>query len=127
VSPDRAPTGSPSWQAWAPPLDPPTAGGLPEAEAQAIAAAWWDHDPHLCAALQWEAYAATLEQTPAVSMVNTGAQSVAYGAARPGGDFGLAIARAEWHRSFCTGRSVPLVAASRSVRVSRGPSGRPVA
>lgn len=106
-------TTGPSWVAWAPPLDPPTAGGLPEAEAQAIADAWWEADPHECAALMWEAYAARLEQTPAVSMVNTGAQSVAYGTARPGGEFGLAVARAEWHRSFTTAVSVPLRAAGR--------------
>jgi hypothetical protein len=105
---------SPSWERWAPPLDPPTAGGLPEAGAQAIADAWWDEDPHLCAALMCEAYAATLPQTPAVSMVNTGAQSVAYGAAKPGGEFGLAVARAEWHRSLCSSLgSVPLRAAGR--------------
>ena len=42
------------WQAWAPPLDPPVDGGLPEAEAAAIAEALWAEDPHLCAAMQWE-------------------------------------------------------------------------
>jgi hypothetical protein len=41
-------------------------------------------------------------------MVNTGAQSVAYGTARPGGEYGLAISQAAWHRSFTSGRSVPL-------------------
>jgi hypothetical protein len=46
------------WQAWAPPLDPPAAGGLPADAALAIADACWDTDPHLCAALQWESYAA---------------------------------------------------------------------
>ena len=44
--------------AWAPPLDPPAAGGLPAFAAQAIAGATWSTDPHLCAALQWESYAA---------------------------------------------------------------------
>ena len=100
-------TGAP-WEAWAPPLDPPTAGGLPYDEAQRIAAAWWADDPHLAAALMWESYAATLDPTLAVSMVNTGAQSVSYGTARPGGEYGLAVARAEWHRSFTTAVSVPL-------------------
>jgi hypothetical protein len=92
-------TGQP-WETWAPPLDPPTAGGLPYDQAQAIADACWDEQPHLCAALQWEAYAATLPPTPSVAVVTTGAQSITYGAARPGGEYGLAIARAEWHRSF---------------------------
>jgi hypothetical protein len=73
----------------------------------------------------WEAYAARLDPTPAVSMVNTGAQSVSYGTATPTGDYGLAISCAEWHRSFCTGRSVPLRAASRGIRVNRGPGWRP--
>jgi hypothetical protein len=35
-----------------------------------------------------------------VSLVQTGAQSVSYSPAGPVGDYGLAIARAEWHRSF---------------------------
>ena len=29
---------------------PPADGGLPYDEAQAIADAWWDDEPHLCAA-----------------------------------------------------------------------------
>jgi len=101
-------TTAPPWEAWAPPLDPPTAGGLPVGQAETIAAAWWADDPHLAAALMWESYAATLDPTLAVSMVNTGAQSVSYGTARPGGEYGLAVARAEWHRSFTTAVSVPL-------------------
>jgi hypothetical protein len=64
--------GPPPWEAWAPKLDPPTSGGLPYDEAAAIAAVWWDEDPHEAAALMWEAYAARLDPTPAVSMVNTG-------------------------------------------------------
>jgi hypothetical protein len=88
------------WQSWAPPLAPPTAGGLPEDQAQAIADAWWDESPHLAAALMWEAYAATLPQTATVQSVHTGMQSVAYYPPIPGGDFGLAVARAEYHRSF---------------------------
>ena len=98
----------PPWESWAPPLNPPAAGGLPLDQAQAIADAWWATDPHLCAALQWESYAATLPMTPTVSQVATGAQSVSYSPALPGGDYGLAMARASWHRSFTTFVSVPL-------------------
>ena len=46
------------WTAWAPPLDPPAAGNLPAGAAQAIADATWSTDPHLCAALPGESYAA---------------------------------------------------------------------
>jgi hypothetical protein len=101
----------PDWRAWAPPLAPPVAGGLPEEEAAQIAADWWDEDPHLAAALMWESYAATLPQTQAVAQVATGSQSVSYNPPAPGGEFGLAIARANWHRGF-TGSlaSVPLSA-----------------
>jgi hypothetical protein len=99
-----------SWESWAPPLDPPVAGGLPVDEAQQLADAYWDDEPHLAAALMWESYAATLTPTPSVSSVQTGAQSVAYRPAMPGGDYGLAIARAQWHRSFCDiADSVPLL------------------
>ena len=109
---------SASWEAWAPPLAPPADGGLPYGEAQAIADACWADDPHLCAALQWEAYAATLPPVPSVSSVTTGYQSVSYSPAGPGGEFGLAMARATWHRSMRgTADSVPL-RAGRRVRVS---------
>lgn len=98
-----------SWEAWAPPLAPPATGGLPVDQAQAIADLYWADEPHLCAALQWEFYAGTLTPTPAVSLVQTGAQSVSYSPAGPVGDYGLAIARAAWHRSFLDGLvSVPL-------------------
>ena len=79
----------PPWESWAPPLNPPAPGGLPIDQAQAIADAWWATDPHLCAALQWESYAATLPMTPTVSQVATGAQSVSYSPAQPGGEYGL--------------------------------------
>lgn len=92
--------GGPDWRAWAPPLDPPAAGGLPEEQAEAIAADWWDIDPHEAAARMWEDYAATLPISNAVSQVATGSQSVTYSPPRPGGSYGEAIARAEWHRSF---------------------------
>jgi hypothetical protein len=98
-----------SWESWAPPLAPPADGGLPREEAEAIADACWEDEPHLCSALQWEHYAATLPPTPAVSLVQTGAQSVSYSPAGPVGDYGLAIARAQWHRSFLGSLvSVPL-------------------
>jgi hypothetical protein len=102
-------TAGPSWQAWAPPLAPPTAGGLPYGEAEAIAAALWADDPHETAALMWEAWAATLDPTHTVAQVSTGSQSVSYSPAMPGGQYGLAIARANWHRTFLGGLvSVPL-------------------
>ena len=96
------------WESWAPPLFPPTDGGLPVEEAERIAAAWWDDEPHLAAALMWEAYAATMPPELAVAQVSTGAQSVSYGRATPGGDLGAALARAQWHRSFTGAVSVPL-------------------
>jgi hypothetical protein len=103
------PGSSPSWEAWAPPLAPPADGGLPRDEAQAIADAWWDEEPHLCAALQWEAYAATLPPSLPVAQVATGMQSVSYGRAVPGGDLGAAMTRAAWHRSFLSALiSVPV-------------------
>ena len=101
--------GAPSWEAWAPPLDPPTAEGLPAEQAQVIADQWWATEPHECAARQREHCAATLPQTPVLAAVTTGAQSVAYSPAQPGGEFGLAVARAAWHRSLLpTLASVPL-------------------
>ena len=42
----------------------------------------------------WEAYAAALPPALAVAQVSTGAQSVSYGQATPGGDLGAALARA---------------------------------
>jgi hypothetical protein len=104
TTPDRPPT----WELWAPPLAPPTEGGLPYEYAAEIAEAWWEADPHLCAALQWEAYAGMLPAALAVAQVSTGAQSVSYGRATPGGDLGAAMARAAWHRSFTGAVSVPL-------------------
>lgn len=99
----------PPWSSWSPPLDPPTSGGLPYADAEQIADAYWQTDPHLCAALMWESYAATLPPGSAVSQVQTGMQSVTYNPPMPGGDYGHAISRARWHRSHCpTLASVPL-------------------
>ena len=100
----------PLWVAWAPPLNPPTEGGLPRAIAEQIATlTGWPADQHWTAAEQWEAYAATLEPTPAVSQVATGVQSVTYSPAVPAGPFGLALARAQWHRTFLdSSGSVPL-------------------
>lgn len=90
----------PLWQQWAPPLDPPTEGGLPERTAQAIYDAIWPADPYLAAAMMWESYAATLPTEASVVQVATGAQSVTYAAGTGGGAFGLAIARAKWFRSM---------------------------
>jgi len=98
----------PPWLAWAPKLDPPTAGGLPYEEAAQIAAACWADDPHLCAALQWEHYAARLDPEPAVASVTTGVQSVVYSGAAGGGEFGRAVARANWHYSQRGSQSVPV-------------------
>jgi hypothetical protein len=108
---------TPPWVAWAPPLDPPTSGGLPYDQAEMIADATWALSPHLCAALQWESYAAMLPPAPAVSQVSTGVQSVSY--AQPnGGAYGLALSRAAWHRSFLSSlESVPLVVAPVDVPV----------
>ena len=107
------------WETWAPPLSPPAENGLDADEARAIAAAWWDDDPHLAAALMWEAYAATLPPALAVSQVSTGAQTVSYGRGGiPSGELGLAMSRAAWHRSLAaTAGSVPLAQAP--------PEGRP--
>lgn len=104
---------STDWKLWAPPLDPPTDGGLPEAEGQCIADAWWAEDPHYAAALMWESYAASLPPTPLVAGVSTGVQSITYGRQPvPSGEFGMAMARATWHRSLMTTLvSVPLVVA----------------
>lgn len=101
------------WQSWAPPLNPPVDNGLPVDQAQCIADAYWATSPHLAAALMWEAYAATLPPQQAVASVSTGTQSVSYGAAVPGGELGLALSRAEWHRSFVSGQlvTIPLVIA----------------
>ena len=102
-------TSPPPWESWAPPLDPPAPGGLPIGQAQAIAQAWWELDPHLCAALMWESYAATLDPEPSVASVTTGAQSVVYSGGG-GGAFGKASARAAWHWQRCASAgSVPVV------------------
>ena len=111
----------PSWQLWAPPLDPPTAGGLPADTALLIAEATWDSDPHLCAALQWEAYAGMLPPAPAVATVSTGAQSVSYQPPLPGGEFGLAMARAQYHRSLMmTGETIPCEVAAPALTSAPG-------
>ena len=112
-------TPAPPWVAWAPPLDPPTPGGLPYDQAEQIADATWALSPHLCAALQWESYAAMQTPTPAVAQVTTGVQSVSYSPAAPTGQYGLAMARAAWHRSFLsTLESVPLQVAPVGIPMS---------
>lgn len=100
----------PPWVAWSPPLNPPSPDGLPYELAADLAADWWDVDRHRFGAEAWEAYAATLDPTPSVSSVQTGAQSVAYSPAQPSGAYGRAVARAAWHRSLCSNaESVPLI------------------
>lgn len=94
------------WEAWAPPIDPPTAGGLPADQAQCIADTWWDVEPHLAAALMWEAYAAMLPPTPTIWSASTGAQSIEMRPAQPVGTYGMAMQRAAWHRTFVTGQVV---------------------
>jgi hypothetical protein len=98
------------WETWAPPLDPPASGGLSADLALSIAElSYWPESPHLTAALQWEAYAATLEPTLPVSTVSTGAQSVGFDPAAAPGPYGAAIRQAQWHRSFLSDlMSVPL-------------------
>ena len=114
----------PGWQAWAPPLDPPTDGGLPADVAQQIADAYWSSDPHLAAALMWEAYAAMLPPSPSVASVSTGAQSVSYSPPVAGGGFGLAAGRAAYHRSLtCSLDTAVLVLAADAV--PRGVHARP--
>jgi hypothetical protein len=104
------------WQAWAPPLDPPVTGGLPVADAELIAAAWWAVDRHRCAAELWTSYAATLPPSPAIAQATTGMQSATFSPPMPGGELGAALARAAWHRTFCpTLVSVPL----RTLRTGR--------
>jgi hypothetical protein len=99
------------WEDWAPPLNPPDPSGIPYEVAQSIADLYWPDEPHLCAALQWEYYAAMQDPSPSVTAVTTGVQSIAYNPPAPGGEYGKAMARAQWHRSFITGQmeSVPLV------------------
>jgi len=111
TEPARPAAIDPPWLAWAPPLYPPTAGGLPLAEAEQIAAACGD-DRHLAAELMWTSYAATLDPEPAVASVTTGVQSVVYSGAAGGGEFGRAVARANWHRDQRGAQSVPVELAS---------------
>ena len=113
---------TPAWVAWAPPLDPPTAGGLPFDAAEAIANACWDSSPHLCAALQWEAYAFTLPPGLPVANVNTGSQSVSYSPPAQTGAYGAALARAAEHRSYLSGAltSVQLSTGDESLSIGLG-------
>jgi hypothetical protein len=112
--------GKPDWRAWAPPLYPPTAGGLPEDEAAAIAADWWDEEPHLAAALMWEAWAATLPPALPVAQVATGSQSVSYSPPQPGGQYGQAISRAQWHRAQLGSLGTAQLVVPRPVRLPSG-------
>lgn len=55
------------------------------------------NDPHMAAALAWEAWAAVADDTPVVQSVSTGAQSATY--AKGHSPFTAAMDRAAWHRS----------------------------
>jgi hypothetical protein len=61
-------------------------------------------DPHLAAALAWEAWAATLDAEPVVQSVSTGAQSATY--SKGYSKYSNAMERATWHRSRAKIRSV---------------------
>lgn len=63
-------------------------------------------DPHLAAALAWEAWASTLEAEPVVQSVATGAQSATY--AKGYSPYANAMERANWHRSRAKVKSVEL-------------------
>jgi hypothetical protein len=61
-------------------------------------------DPHLAAALAWEAWASNADDEPAVREVWTGVQKVQY--ARGNTPFQTAMDRAAWHRSRAKIQSV---------------------
>lgn len=90
--------GVPDWvRRSLPPLRPPADDGLDVDDALgflAEAAPRW----HLGLAWCWEAYASTLDPSPSVVSVSTGVQSVSYNPASPSGPYGVAMARATWHR-----------------------------
>lgn len=97
-----------SAQAWMP-------DGMLQADKDALAAAHPD-DPHLAAALAWEAWAAAGAGVPAgqqqgslgATSVSTGAQSVSYADGYGPGPVGEALRRGAWHRSRAKARSVDL-------------------
>jgi hypothetical protein len=93
-----------SWEDWAPPLNPPDDPGVDATWAAAIADLWWDTDPHYCAGLLWQNYAALLGSPPGppVQIVATGVQTVRYqqGNQMPSGPAGEAMAMAQWHFSL---------------------------
>lgn len=66
-------------------------------------------DPHAAAAEAWEAWAASMEPTGAdgVRSVSTGAQSVTY-EGNGSGAYGVALSRANWHRTRARVKSVPV-------------------
>ena len=70
----------------------------------------------------WTGYAATLDPEPAVASVTTGVQSVVYSGAAGGGDFGRAVARANWHRDQRGAQSVPVELAQRVPALARSPA-----
>lgn len=105
----------PLWELWAPPLDPPTEGGLDRALAERIAEADFDC-PYTAPALMWDAYAAQQAPEPVVASVSTGVQQVTY--AGGSGPSTVARARAEWLRSLCgTVGSVETVTSTSAARL----------
>jgi hypothetical protein len=97
------------WEVWAPPLDPPTEGGVPRQLAYDLADKFWPERPWLFGLLLWQFYAAMLDPSPSVSHVSTGSQSASYSPAQPGGDFGRALARiAFFERMLGDLHSIPL-------------------
>jgi hypothetical protein len=85
--------------------------GLPDDVKDRISAAHPD-DPHMAAAMAWEAWAATLAASgdaplSGVTSVSTGSQSVSYGG-RGHGAIASALDRASWHRSRARVYSVPV-------------------
>ena len=86
--------------------------GMSLADKETLATAHPD-DPHLAAALAWEAWAATRHSTGdggsmGAQSVSTGAQSVAFGDGYGSGEQGEALRRAAWHRARSKPRSVDL-------------------
>lgn len=91
---------APDWEAFAPPLDPPTEGGLPRAVAERFAETWWETDPWYAVGLMWDHYAGMCEDPAGaamVSSVSTGAQTVSYRPVGPVGECARRAARASWY------------------------------
>jgi hypothetical protein len=99
---------TPGWAALAPPLDPPTDGGVPLAVAQGIADQFWPDHPYLTWGLMWEYYALMQPPVAAVASINTGVQSVAYTGGQSPYDTYMARAQVFFDRAMGNLVSVPL-------------------